>query len=861
MMTRFFQGFFFHFAWRYLTRHYWQSILMVIAITIGVAVMVGIDIANETARRGFDLSTEAITGKATHSITAGSQGVDEQLFFLLKRSGNNFPLAPIISDYTSSPQLGGELLQILGVDPFSEAPFRSYFGGQSELPLDDLTAFLTQPGGVLISQELAERYGLQPGDPFDLEYAGKVREAVVAGLVQPSDSLSRRALSNLLLMDISTAQEITGKVGIVDRIDLIVPEDLQNVLDNIQQILPAGTFLSEIQSQNSTTREMTAAFSINLTALSLLAMVVGVFLIYNTMTFSVIQRRPYFGTLRCLGVTRREVFRMIIIEALVVGIIGATFGILLGILMGRGSVQLVTQTINDLFYVVSVRETDIPVPSLVKGAVLGMVATVVAAAFPAWEAASVPPRTALSRSGLESKALKAVKLVAIAGGIVLLIGTAILLIPTKDLVISFAGTFSIIIGLAMLTPVVTLWLMAGVSRITGRFWGVLGRMAPREVTKSISRTSIAVAALMISVAVTIGVNLMVNSFRTTVTTWMNQVLHGDIYVSVPGISPGQPSLELDPEVIRTLEKTPGIERIDLLQTALVDSPFGPIQVSANNNPNDGLEQIYASADYPPEQIWEAVQQGSILVSEPLANRLKIPRNGSSEGYFRELSLNTDVGLVTFPVAGIYYDYASSQGNVIFALDVYREYWQDEEIAAVALLLEEGQDVDQKTSELKTSLAGLQKLQVRPNQALRAETLEVFDRTFAITGALQVMTIVVAFIGILSAMMSLQLDKGRQHGILKAIGTTSRQLWGLITLETGLMGGVAGIFAMPTGLILAMILIYIINKRSFGWTLQLQLDPEPFIQALVISILAALLAGLYPAWRIVRRNTAEAVRFE
>ncbi len=468
----------------------------------------------------------------------------------------------------------------------------------------------------------------------------------------------------------------------------------------------------------------------------------------------------------------------------------------------------------------------------------------------------MPPRAALSRSGLESKARKAVNLVAAAGGCLLLVGAAILLIPTRDLVISFAGTFSIIIGLALLTPLVTLALMAGVSRMTARWGGILTRMAPREVTKSISRTSIAVAALMISVAVTIGVNLMVNSFRTTVNTWMNQVLHGDIYVSVPGVSPGgQPGQALDPRVIQELENWPGIQRVDLLQTAVVDSPAGPIQVSANNNPNDGLEQIYASASYPPEKIWEAVQAGSILVSEPLANRLNIPRQGG------ELSLFTENGPVSFPVAGIYYDYASSQGNAIFDLDVYRKYWQNEEIAAAALLLEEGVDVEEITNEMKTALSGLQKLQIRPNQALRAETLEVFDRTFAITGALQFMTIIVAFIGILSAMMSLQLDKGRQHGILKAIGTTSRQLWGLITLETGLMGGVAGLFAMPTGLILAMILIYVINRRSFGWTLQLQLEPEPFIQALVISVLAALLAGIYPAWRIARRNTAEAVRFE
>jgi putative ABC transport system permease protein len=380
-------------------------------------------------------------------------------------------------------------------------------------------------------------------------------------------------------------------------------------------------------------------------------------------------------------------------------------------------------------------------------------------------------------------------------------------------------------------------------------------MAPREVVNSISRTSVAVAALMVAIAVTIGVSLMISSFRFTVETWMNQILHGDVYISVPGATVAQPLQPIDSEVITILEDWQGVARVDLLQNAIVDSPNGPIQISANNNSNDGLEQIYVAANYPPEEIWPAVERGAVIVSEPLANRLDIPLQGG------ELSLYTPDGLQTFPVAGIYYDYASTQGNAILALENYSQIWEDDQVAAAALILEPGADAQLITEELKTELAQIQTLLVRPNQALRAETLEVFDRTFAITGALQLMTTFVAFVGVLSAMMSLQLDKQRQLGILKAIGLTARQLWGLIALETGLMGAVAGLLAMPTGYVLSLILIYIINRRSFGWTLQMQITPEPFLQALTIAVLAALLAGLYPARRIIRRNTAEAIRFD
>ncbi len=179
--------------------------------------------------------------------------------------------------------------------------------------------------------------------------------------------------------------------------------------------MPEDVNLSSIQSRQGSVEQMTSAFRLNLTALSLLALVVGMFLIYNTMTFSVVRRRSLFGTLRCLGVTPREVFLLVCSEALIIGTLGSMFGILVGILMGQGAVRLVTQTINDLYFAVTVQGVQVPVTSLVKGVLLGVLATVLSAAPPAWEAASVPPRSALRRSGLEKKAERAVTFAAWAG--------------------------------------------------------------------------------------------------------------------------------------------------------------------------------------------------------------------------------------------------------------------------------------------------------------------------------------------------------------------------------------------------------------------------------------------------------------
>jgi putative ABC transport system permease protein len=642
----------------------------------------------------------------------------------------------------------------------------------------------------------------------------------------------------------------------LDRIDLILPAGYEESFQKkINELLPQDARMLPVEARSGSIEQMTSAFRVNLTALSLLALVVGLFLIYNTMTFSVVQRRSLFGTLRCLGVTRMEIFMLVVSEALVVGIIGAFLGSGLGVIMGQGAVRLVTQTINDLFFVVTVQGVQIPLSSLVKGMLLGILATVFTAAPPAWEAASVPPRAALSRSGLEGKARQAVNLAAGLGLLVCLSGALILLFPTSDLVISFVGTFAIVTGFAMLAPMVTLLLARGFVPLSGKIWGSLGRMAPRNAVNSLSRTSIAVAALMVAVSVTIGVSLMVSSFRYTVVLWLEQVLQGDIYISAPSLIATQSSAPINESVIDQLPGFPGVSSVLMLRSVNVDSPGGPVHIAASSNPGVAEERSFLSKDYSAVEIDARMAKGAVVVSESFAARLGLPPHSGV------VELYTDQGLHEFPVVGIYYDYASTQGTVLMSLDIYRKYWRDDSITSIALILQPGVDPDQVSIQLRDRLNTVQYLEIRANKLLRAEVMEVFDRTFAITSALQLLATLVAFIGVLSALLSLELERQRELGILRALGLTGRQLWKLIMIETGLLGFVAGLLALPTGYTLSLILVYIINKRSFGWTLQMQVLPEPFIQAMILAVVAALLAGIYPAYRMSKMLAVEAMRFD
>ncbi|WP_029214835.1 FtsX-like permease family protein [Kallotenue papyrolyticum] len=841
---------------RYLLRHPWQVGLSILGVALGVAVVIAIDLANGSARAAFQLSTETVTGRATHQIVGAAQGLDETLYRELLLRGLGVPLAPVVEGYAQAADRQLGTLRIFGIDPFAETAFRSLLGGAQSG--DDLTPLLAEPATTLISTQTAQRAGLGVGDELPIVVDGERKALRIVGILEPQDDASRRGLDGLLIMDIATAQETLGRVGRLSRIDLLLPEGAagEALAQRLAAWLPPGVTLERAAARTQSVEQLGRAFEVNLTALSLLALVVGMFLIYNTATFSVVQRRGLLGTLRCLGVSRREIFALILVEAALLGAIGSALGVLLGIALGRGLVTLVTRTINDLYFVVTVRSLYITAPTLGKGLLLGLGATVITAALPAYEASTTPPRTVLRRSSAEERIRRALPRVSLLGLLLLVAGGGLLALPSRSLVVSFSGLFGLIFGCALLTPLATLALMTLLRPPGGWAFGLLGRMAPRGVIAALSRTSVAIAALMIAVSVTVGVGIMVGSFRQTVITWLETSLQADIYISSPGLAANRPDAALDPRVAEVACALPEVAACTRNRNILARTA-------------DGQPVIVVGVDAPPEPppayrlvagalpaAWQAVQQGNaVLVSEPLAYRLGLPRTGGS------VTLVTDQGPQRLAVAGIFYDYSSDQGVVIMPLARYRQFWNDAAISSVALMLQPGTDVDRSVERLRAQVGGLQELLIRSNRGLREETLRVFDRTFAITAVLQLLATLIAFVGILSALMALQLERARELGVMRANGLTPRQLWGVVLGQTGLMGLTAGLLALPVGVLVALVLVHVINKRSFGWSLQVIFTPGVFVQALALAILAALLAGIYPSYRMARTSPAVALREE
>ena len=845
-------------AWGGAWRRPLQSLFFIVGVSIGVAMIIAIDLANSSANRAFAISTDTVVGKATHQIVGGPSGVDESVYLRIRRELGYRQSAPIVEGYVKVNTLNGQPMRLLGVDSFAERPFREELGTAKIAALNQKSfgAFMTEPNTALIGANVGDEYQLAVGGNLEIQVGSYRRSLRIVDVIASADRRIRRSLKDLIVTDIATAQETLDKIGKLDRIDLILPDDASNTraLERIKSVLPPGACIESADARRGAVIEMTKAFRLNLTALSLLALVVGMFLIYNTVSFSVVQRRAVIGRLRAIGMTRWEIFVMILGEATVLGIAGALLGVGLGILLSRGAIGMVTTSINDLFFVSNVRQIDISSSTLLKGGLLGIAAAVIGALIPAYEATRVPPVSTLQRSAIESRTRRSLRWISVAGVIALVLGAGALL-PEWHLGLTFLGVLAVLVGMALLTPA----FMRGFAALAGTHWirrklPILGAMAVRDIDRALSRTSTAVAALMIAVSVIVGVSVMIGSFRMTVERWLTDLLGADIFVSPPTLANSQMTERLDPDAVKLFETFPGIASVATARSVEVDAKgMGRIALSAITRDIAGKKRHYKSAIGDHVETWEAFQADGLIVNEPLANRHKRSLGDT-------ITLLTDRGEMPFKIVGVAYDYDVRPGAIISDA-VYRRYWDDSHLSSAALFVQPGVHVDAKIGELKSGLAGKLDLVIRSNRALRANALAVFDRTFSIFVALQMLAAVVAFIGVLSALMSLQLERTREIGTLRSIGITRGQLSRLTLLETGCMGGIAGVIAMPTGLVLAAILIYIINLRSFGWTLQMQLQPSQFTLAFAVALLSALLASVYPAWRLGRMQPAEALRTE
>jgi len=821
---------------RFYLRHPWQLGLAIVGVSLGVAVYVGVSLANDSAGRAFDIAAARVRGEVTHRLLPIDEMLDETLYRDLVLRDGIATATPIVAGEVRIAARAGERVPLLGIDPIRQGArrlVRPDVGAGT-----DFARLLTEAGTVLLPTALAADLGIERDELLTLLVAEREVEVRAIGFIP--EGFATLDNEPPIVTDIATAQELLGRTGRLSRIDLKLTEEQARALADAR--LP-NALLIPTETERDTFRQLTAAFRTNLMALGLLALVVGMFLIYGTMAFAVLQRTRTLGILRAMGVSRGEILKSIVLEAAAIATIAAAIGLGLGHALATGLVGLVLQTIGDLSFGAAVGSVD-PSPWLyVQGAALALGATLVAAVKPALDATRIEPTAALRRAVLERRASTAARRAAGVAVLLIAVAAGILVLGPSNLGFAFASLFCVLAAGALLTPLATILLMSAFDRVIGRKLGIAVTLAIRGVGTSLSRTGVATAALAVAVATVNGVGLMIVSFRTSLDTWLDTTLTADVYVG--GNSTDLAELGASGALLAIA----GVEGLTLTQNRIVPTARGDVAIRAvqPGRRGFGLAIVAGEAD---EALARLADGRAVVASE----RLLFAR-GLSVG--DELTLAAPTGSLRLPIAAAFRDFNTGTPGIVMSLERYRRDWSDTTLGSIGIDLKPGADAAAAEAAVRSLVRP--EARVRSSATIEQQSLAVFDRTFKVTEVLRVLAGIVAFLGILSALLAIELERARELSVLRTLGFTPQGLSATLLTQTGLLGLAAGLAAIPIGSALAALLVHVINSRSFGWSMDLTISIEAVIAGLSLAVAAALLAGLYPAWRASRVELAAGLR--
>jgi putative ABC transport system permease protein len=815
--------------WRHWLRHPWLLLLSVFGVAVGVAGVVAMDLAIRSCERAFALSQETLTGKATHWVVAGPAGVPETLYRELRLVYGLDKAAPVVEGYVSvGPQDNPQSFRLLGIDPIADAPFRGGWLSGENGAGGDLTSAFASADAVALTGAEARRLGVQLDGALPLADGAPLRVRAVLQGLKPN---LEQALQGQLLCDIAVAQERLGMVGRLSRIELILPA---NDVESWRRRLPSGVSLVVASTRSRATEQMSAAFFLNLRALSLLSLLVGAFLIYNVIHFLALQRRPWIGQLRILGVTAGEVRAQLLAEAAWLGAWGSVLGLFLGISLSRLLLPLLTRTINDLYYNLQVQETYLSPAALAKGCFLGWGCALLAAWIPAQEAAQAAPTEALRRSGLETRSAAWARN-GIWISLVLLTAAWTILLTSTRLDLNLLAMFGIIVGCAGMVPGLVLGAQHALLRTLPQQRWLGLKLVLGGIERSLSRVGVALMAMTVALSAVISITLMVHSFRLSLQEWLERTLSADLYIGRANRQATKAGQGLSPAWLSRLQRHPAVERLLQLKMAPVlfrsqaNEPLRPTQIVA---------QPYTPADLSRLRLRQGrfFQPGAtdeIMASEPFlkTHRLEV---GST------VELETPSGKKTLQLVGAFQDYASDTGYLVCDLGRYQEWFRDPELSGVSVFLREPDKAEQVRAEILSwrESAGLE---IRSQRALRTLSLEIFEQTFQVTRLLQVLAVLVATCGILGAVAANRLERRREWALWGSLGLTRREILGIAWGEASLCGLWAGLAAWPCGLLQAYAMVAFINRRAFGWTLDFHVDWPTLLVTPLLGLAAASLA--------------------
>ena len=850
-----------------------RTLLTVIGVALGVSASVAVRTANVDVLRSFEQAVLTVAGPTRLEISGGELGLDERLITTARNVPGITSASPVIlqTAVRMSEGLHGQAVQVLGLDLLAEVNSRGFRLSQ-QLTESQLETVLN-PETVLLGRKLAAEWNLSVGDRIDLQIGQRQVTCRVTGILQDA---SDRASSwdRLAVMDIAAAQITFGMVGRLDRIDLITNEErsVEDVAQDVRAVVPPQITVERPTSRTRQVEQMVRAFRLNLTVLSWVGLLVGMFLIYNTMAFAVAQRRREIGIYRAIGMTQSRVAGLFLAEAGLFGLLGGVVGSGAGMLLAQKLITLLSRTISDLYVPVGTEEGGLFWTSRFwdisfEGILIGCCVSMIGAIGPSMDASRTATVRALAPGDYEASRQLRVGVLGLIGlGLLVLAGLLSLAGPVGGVpVLGYLATFCLLAGLSCLAPICVTGLRRYDQRETRMpgAQGVMRVIAVDHASRNPGRNGVTVSAFMVGLAIMIGVLVMVRSFRHTVELWVTDTVIADMVVApsmwLRGTEAGSIGRSLPPSWLATLSSIPEVAAVDTYRDVRVDANGQHVVIVSRDLRLHAQRSRYlVRQGDSSEQLNRAAETGGILVSEVLANRFGVHEGGS-------LEIMTPEGAKRFPVVAVFYDYSTDGGKLVMDRGLYQSLWHDKLVTVFPVYLAAGADMDQVRQKIAAKLneanrSGLPPLLIS-NAELRLEILEIFDRTFLLTYVLEAIAVIIAMLGIVNALVTSVLERRREFATLRAIGGSAGQIRQLVLWEAAYLGLVGIALGLIGGGLLSLMLIKVINKQSFGWTIQMIVPIGALVQAVGLAAAAALIAGYFPARWAAQQPVVEGLREE
>jgi putative ABC transport system permease protein len=843
-------------SWPYFRKHVLRTALTTAGIVLGVAVFVGMHTANQSVLFAFSHTVDRIAGKTELQVSAGETGFDEAVLDKVQSASAVRVAVPVIEAVADTKLKGQGNLLVLGVDMTGDRSLRDYdLESGEDAVIDDPLVFLAQADSIILAKEFADKNGIAVGSRVTLGTAEGDKAFAVRGVMK-SSGLTSAFGGNLAIMDVYAAQKMFGRGRTFDRIDVALKpgRTLADAEREISTIVGPGFQVEPPSGRGQQFEAMLAAYSMMVGISSLFALFIGMFIIYNSFSIAVTQRRSEIGILRALGATRRQIRWLFLGESAVTGLVGSIGGVLFGIVIARGIAASIGTLIADVYGVAQHADELATNPALLALALaIGVGTSIVAAAIPARNAARVDPVQALQKgkyqvlSAGESRA----RAVAAAVGGVISIGC---LVAANSRALFYLGYALAILVALLLGPLLSLALAKAIRPLLKWAWPVEGALAADSLIQAPRRTSASVAALMLSLALVVAFAGMARASYDSIITWMETALNPELFI-LPSQSVVARTIRFPPSMAPEVAAIPGVDRVQMVRDARIVFRKTPVMlVAVEVNSIAKTAQLPPVAGNPDEMYRKAAAGEGVMVSDNLAQLQHLTLGET-------LEIPAPNGMIRLPIVGIVVDYSDQQGTVLMDRSLFIKYWNDDSVNIFRIYVKPGAPVADVRQRILEQYAGQRQVFVLTNAELKSYILKVTDQWFSLSSVQIAVAVLVAILGIVNTLTVSITDRRRELGVLQAVGGLHRQIRGTIWIEALSIGALGLVLGFALGAINLYYILQIVHHDIAGMRLDYQF-PIGTMFAMVPTILgAAFVAAIWPAESAVHGSLVEALEYE